>query len=104
MKFDKSKLPDIVFWTSLAILVLWALAKSFGIIHTPVIIEMIPLFTIAFAAGSFWNKFLTLEREFHSFKIETAQNFVTVNNNFATVNQHFGHIEHRLDLVEEKLS
>ena len=86
MKFDRSKLPDIVFWTSMAVLVLWALAKSFGLIHTPVIIEMIPLFTIAFAAGAFWNKFLTLEKDFH---------------HLAT---RFDGVEKRLGLVEHKLA
>lgn len=59
----KSSLADIIFWLSIGTLFLWALAKSLGLINTPVWIELLPLFSLSFAAGAFWSKFeYTLKR------------------------------------------
>ncbi len=53
----------VVFWVSIIILFLWLLAKAFGLINTPWIVEAIPytvgliaIFAIVKEAGKFINK------------------------------------------------
>ncbi len=53
---------DILMWLSLALIVVWALAKAAGWINTPLIIEMAPIILMAFAAGKFFQE----EKEFKS--------------------------------------
>jgi len=40
---------DILTWTGILIIVLWALGKSFGLISSPVWVEMIPVYGVAAA-------------------------------------------------------
>lgn len=47
---------DIVIWISLLILVAYILSKLFGIINTPEWVDLIPLITLAFFAGAFYQK------------------------------------------------
>ena len=47
---------DYIFWTCDALLLLWILAKLFGFIQTPLIVEMFPLFTLCFMAGIFYKQ------------------------------------------------
>ncbi len=42
----KDKFWDAVIWISLLIIFVWVLLKSFGIIHSPVWIEMIPYYGV----------------------------------------------------------
>jgi len=48
----KNMIENILFWAGIVTLVLWALGKSFGIIHSPNWVEMIPYFSIAVAISS----------------------------------------------------
>ena len=54
---SKVDISDILAWTSLLILFLWALGKSFGIIHSPNWVEMIPTFTGVGAVAAILLKF-----------------------------------------------
>ncbi len=68
MVSDKVKglIETVMFWASIATLVLWALGKSFGIIHSPNWMEMVPYFTIAIAVSSASTKVgRTIERIDH---------------------------------------
>jgi len=86
----KSSLADIIFWLSIGTLFLWALAKSLGLINTPVWIELLPLFSLSFAAGAFWSKF-----EHTLKKMDGLEKEVGIN---------FREIEKRLSAVEIKLN
>ncbi len=48
----KAIVVDVSFWIGIAVLVLWALGKSFGMIHSPAWVEMIPYFSVAIAVSS----------------------------------------------------
>ena len=53
----------IVFYVSIAVLFLWALLKALAVIRSPVWVDMIPFFSIAFAAGAFYQKVARLAED-----------------------------------------
>ena len=68
--FSSRNFWEFVVWFSLGMIFLWALAKSFGLIKTPFIIEMMPLFWAIFAAGGFFQYARGVLKEFFEFKKE----------------------------------
>jgi len=48
----KNLIENIMFWAGIATVLLWALGKSFGIIHSPDWVEMLPYFGIVVAISS----------------------------------------------------
>ena len=56
MKRMGVSLIDIFFYLMIIVIFSWALLKSLHIIGSPVLIEMIPYFSIAFAGGAFYFK------------------------------------------------
>jgi len=54
---------EVVFYVSIAVLFLWALFKALGVIRPPVWIDLIPFFSIAFAAGAFYQKIARLAED-----------------------------------------
>lgn len=51
----KKNILDILFWLGMIILILWIIAKLFGIINTPEWVNLIPLITLAFLIGIFYQ-------------------------------------------------
>lgn len=51
----KKSVLDILFWLGMAVLITWIIAKLFGIINTPEWINLIPLITLAFLIGIFYQ-------------------------------------------------
>lgn len=62
---------DALVWLSLVLIVLWALAKAFGLINTPLIIELAPIILMAFAGGRFFQEQKEFKKEMRQFKNET---------------------------------
>ena len=54
-KFD---VYDYIFWICETILGLWILAKFLGWIHTPFIVEMLPLLMLFFMGETFYQKMI----------------------------------------------
>jgi len=75
-----------IVWASLLSILIWALLKSFGIINTPDIIKMLPLFSAVFGAGAFFQKFLQL------------------NEKVAIMEQRLTKVETKLTIVETRLA
>lgn len=46
---------DILTWLSLAGIFLWGIAKAFGLIQTPLLVQLLPLFFAIFTAGGFFH-------------------------------------------------
>ena len=92
------RISNILFYLGLAIIFFWALAKSFGIIHSPPWQETLPYFGAIFTAGVAWNRFThlekrtdriatgltSLERQFHAFRIETGHRFSHIENQLSS--------------------
>lgn len=55
-RINKEKILDFLTWLALASIILWAIAKSFGFIDTPNLIEMLPVFGAVFVAGRMFQK------------------------------------------------
>lgn len=49
---------DVIIWISLLILIAYIIAKLAGLINTPEWINLIPLITLIFFAGAFYQKVL----------------------------------------------
>lgn len=56
----KEVILDIIFWTAMAVLVAWTVAKAIGLINSPTWIEAIPYATVIFVAGSLWQKLINI--------------------------------------------
>ena len=61
---------EILVWLSLATIFVWAVAKSFGWINTPFLVELAPVFAAVFAAGGFFEYIKMLGKEFRQLKFE----------------------------------
>jgi len=47
---------DILFWSAMLILISYIIAKLFGLINTPEWVDLIPLITLVFLVGVFYQK------------------------------------------------
>jgi ABC-type enterochelin transport system permease subunit len=47
---------DILFWIAMIILILYIIGKLAGIINTPEWVDLIPLITLVFIMGAFYQK------------------------------------------------
>jgi len=54
----KKDIWDIIIWVALIILIGYILAKILGIINTPEWLNLLPLITIVFLVGAFYQKVL----------------------------------------------
>lgn len=54
-----SRIYTTIFWTSLALIFLWYILKSIGVIQTPLWIEMLPVAIAIFGAGAFFKQITT---------------------------------------------
>lgn len=66
---DRTRFYTIAFWTSLGIIFIWLILKSLGYINTPLIIELLPLFSAAFGAGIFFEMMRELRRDIKIIKM-----------------------------------
>lgn len=56
----KPDLLDAILYTSLAIILVWAIGKALGFIQSPVWVEVLPYLAIPFAAGAGYQKIKAL--------------------------------------------
>ena len=57
---------DVIIWLSLIILILYIIAKLIGLINTPEWLSLVPIITLVFFAGAFYQKVIyALERIYH---------------------------------------
>ena len=52
----KITILDIIFWIAMAILILYIIAKLTGLINTPDWVNIIPLITLVFIIGAFYQR------------------------------------------------
>jgi hypothetical protein len=57
-----------IFWLSMAVMAVWVVLKAAGIINSPVWVELIPYASAIFAAGSFFQMFIDMKKDFVIFK------------------------------------
>lgn len=61
----RAGIRDVIFWFCMAILICYILAKLFGLINTPEWINLIPLVTIAFLVGIFYQEMKDFEHQMY---------------------------------------
>ncbi len=69
---NKIKIYDIIFWTSLLVIAIWIVLKMFGVINSPVWIEMVPYLGLIFAAGSFYQSVRSMKLDISDFKLRMS--------------------------------
>ena len=52
----KISIWDILFWIAMLILIFYIIAKLFGLINTPEWVDLVPLITLVFLIGVFYQK------------------------------------------------
>ena len=62
----KKDIWDILFWIAMLILIAYIIAKLTGLINTPEWVSLIPLITIAFMIGIFYQKVLGFMEVMHN--------------------------------------
>ena len=73
---------DIIFWTAMAVLILYIIAKLTGLINTPEWVNLIPLISLVFIIGAFYQRVIS---------------FMTV------MNHRTAYLKNNLDKVSSKL-
>ncbi len=109
----KESFWDLMAWASLAMIFFWALAKSFGWINTPALIEMIPLFGAVFLGGKFLQRFETFEKRLSRVETNTldvkeetnemAKNLIKINERLKRVDEKLHDTDLRLLRMESKI-
>ncbi len=64
---------DIIFYLILAVVLVWAILKSVGIIQSPVFTEMIPVYGIVFGAGIAYWELRTVRKDVDGLKVESKE-------------------------------
>ena len=67
--------------SSLLFIVVWITLKLLGIIQTPLIVEMMPLFAAVFAAGAFFSEVRRMFVDIHAVRRELKELLVQGNKN-----------------------
>ena len=91
----KKDIYDIIIWVGLAILVLYIIGKLTGIINSPEWINLMPIITVAFIVGAFYQKAIIFMDQMYKRTDYLKNNIDKINNNIT------GH-ENRLILLESK--
>lgn len=87
---------DLMAWASLAMIFFWAVAKSFGWINTPTVIEMIPIFGAVFWAGRMFQQHEDIKKDLKDFKKETKHNFSEIKSEINTIDKRLIRVETKL--------
>ena len=99
----------------MVVIFLWAVAKAFGLIKTPLLVELLPLFAAAFAAGGFFRyvklmfKLVRFEigivsSEVKEFKSEMHEFKQEVNTDLKGIKSELHMHDNRLVRIETKLA
>ncbi len=100
----KESFWDLMAWASLAMIFFWALAKSFGWINTPILIEMIPLFGAVFWAGRMFQQLEDSRKELSDHKNETRKGFQDIKHQIGGVKNDIQKVDRRLTRVEASIN
>ena len=92
----KHKIYATIYWTSLALILLWYILKSIGIIQTPLWIELLPFAIAVFGAGAF------IQRICNSI-VNLQKDLIILKTDFLTLNGRVGHLESDMHYIKAKL-
>ncbi len=101
---DKQKIYDFIFWTSMSVILVWIILKGFGIINTPVFIQLIPYAGGIFAFGIFFQMIKDLKEQIKDIKSEVKEvkvDITSVKVDLSGVKTDISQIKGRLNVVEK---
>jgi len=61
----KIEISDIIIWMSLLVLIIYVIAKLIGIINTPEWLTLLPIISLIFFAGAFYQKVLSFMNQMY---------------------------------------
>jgi len=86
-----------------AIIIIWAILKSIGIIQSPVYLEMIPYIGIAVTFGGLVVTVRNLEGDVKDFKTEIKSEFKEVRVEIKEVRDKVFHLDKEVELIKSKI-
>ena len=89
----RNRIYAIIYWTSLAMILLWYILKSTGVIGTPLWLELLPVAFAIFGAGAFMQRINS--------GIETLKTDVSsLKKDFSILNVRTDHLEQDMHYVK----
>ncbi len=104
---NKDKIYDLLFWSSMGVIIIWMILKATGVINTPVFVQLIPYAGGIFAFGVFFEMMRDFKNEIKSIKEDTKELRRTDQSLVSDVSQikfRMEKVEGRLDQVENKIN
>lgn len=90
---------DLLFWSSMGVIVVWMILKAIGVINTPMFVQLIPYAGGIFAFGVFFQMMREFKNEIKSIKEDTKELRKTDQSLVSDVSQ----IKFRMEKVEGRL-
>src|SRR3989344_8195752 len=109
----KIEISDIIIWISLLILIIYVIAKLLGLINTPEWHNLLPIITLIFFAGAFYQKVLSfmwimnnrtnyLKKSTDNIKEQINENFNKLDNGLNKIKNQILDHNNRLHDLEKK--
>ena len=92
----KKDIYDVIIWIGMAILVLYIIAKLTGVINSPEWINLMPIITVAFIVGAFYQKAII-------FMGQMYKRTDYLKNNIDNINNKLSNHDNRLNILESKI-
>ncbi len=99
---DKSDIGIYVAWFGVAVIVVWAILKSIGVIQSPTYQEMAPYFGGAAAFGGLIATIRHLGKEIKEFKDETKNSFKEVRTEIKEVRDQVSHLDKDMEVLKDR--
>ncbi len=98
-KFD---VWDVIIWISLIVLILYIIGKLTGFINTPEWINLMPIITLVFFAGAFYQKVLSFTNQMYVRTDYLKNNIDKVNTNIIEIKKDLSQQEKRISSLEKR--
>lgn len=98
-KFD---IWDVIIWISLIVLVLYIIGKIMGFINTPEWISLMPIITLVFFAGAFYQKVLSFMNQIYVRTDYLKNNVDKINTNIIEIKKDLSQHDKRIFSLERR--
>ena len=98
---DKSDYWYYISWFGVAIILVYAILKSFNIIHSPTYQEMLPLFGGAITFGGMITAVRNLGTELKEFKTETKNEIREIRAELKEIRENVSHLDKDVEILKD---
>ena len=91
----KKDIYDIIIWVGMVLLILYVIGKLTGVINSPEWINLMPIITITFIVGAFYQKAIVFMNQMY-------KRTDYLKNNMDNINNKLSNQDNRLNILEFK--